>query len=421
METLEYLRLPKGFHVRDENYIFSYNNILNTLVDCSRLCGYEIALLPSLGFIATFDKGANIVGNKAYQFLDKKGREVVLTPDSTAGLLRWHLEAKRESASTKVGWCAPIFRYRNVENRFFNQIGFSYINVKGIDQDVDWPLIDATNSLLRLVKRTLGSSASVKINNIGALKKIFSVHLLPEEVSSLVSRLHKEKSDEGRLQILDSKFPESKEKNALLSIFGADITLKEESERLIETMYEEMRLFAENLKNVNQIQYALDSLHSSEIISGLGIEFYTNSGSRIGDGGRYDDFANKFDKKCESLVSVCTGVEALIKNQAFSTHRPTPMYDLTLIRFTDSQSLLKSCIHTMRENGISVQEVTVVRNMKSAIISAQQKARFYCIVGKSERQKEQFVLHDQFQRSSMVIPFEHAESLLLDLLKEGYV
>lgn len=419
MDTLEYLRLPKGFHVRDEKYIFSYNNILNTLIDCSRLCGYEIALLPSLGFLATFDKGANVVGNKAYQFLDKKGREVILSPDSTAGLLRWHLEAKRASASTKVGWCAPVFRYRNVENRFFNQIGFSYINVKGIDQNIDWPLIDVTNSLLRLIKRTIGDNASVKINNVGGLKKTLSAQLLPEEVDSLVTHLHKEKSSKARLDILDTRLPESKEKNALLSIFGADIMLSRDAERLIEAMFEEMRLFAHNLKNVTKIQYALDSLHSSEIVNGIGIEFYANSGTRIGDGGRYDEFAHRFDQKCHSLVSVCTGVEALIKNGALSNNSPSSVYDLTIIRFVDSQSLLKNCIHLLRENDISVQEVTVVRNVKNAILSAQQQSRFYCIIGKSENQKEQFILHEQFQRSSMVIPFDNAEYLLLDLLK-GY-
>ncbi len=182
---------------------------------------------------------------------------------------------------SKIGWFAPVFRYRNVENRGFHQIGFSAINWFHNPQDIDWPLIDLSNNLLDLIRGVLDEPGSVKINNVGAIKRTITSLLSLSDSKELIAKLMKEKSTAGKIELLTVSLPDSDEKLALLSIFGATARLNKGATNLVLEMQKDMHNFADKLKNVDKIDFALDNLHSSEIVSGIGIEFYTANGQGL--------------------------------------------------------------------------------------------------------------------------------------------
>ncbi|MGV8001683.1 ATP phosphoribosyltransferase regulatory subunit [Photorhabdus temperata subsp. temperata] len=415
---LEYLRLPKGFHVRDGEYLDTYIKVLLLLTEISKSCGYETVILPSLGFQSTFSRAANVLGDKTFDFLDRKGRSVLMSPDSTAGLLRWHAESRTVHDCSKIAWCAPVFRYRNVENRGFHQIGFSAINWFHQLHDIDWPLVDLSNNLLYLIKEVLGGQASVKINNVGAIKRTINSLLSFSESRELISRLMKEKSSIGKIELLTVTLPDSDEKLALLNIFGATAPLNDKASNLISEMQRSMYNFAAQLKDVDKVDFTLDNLHSSEIVNGIGIEFYAANGARIGDGGRYDDFAGQFDSRCRTLVSVCTGIEALLRNMR-SYNSPHPVLDLAIVCFPEAQSLLKDCIYQLRVNNMRVEEIPLLGKPRVAISKAKQKAKYYCVIGNNEVRDAHFVVHKSHVDYSEKIPLKLASSRLLEIISEN--
>ncbi|WP_168404587.1 ATP phosphoribosyltransferase regulatory subunit [Erwinia amylovora] len=411
----EYLRLPKGFHVRGEKYLDVYLKSLLRLTEISRSCGYESVVLPSLGFQSTFGRAANVLGDKTFEFLDRKGRNVLMSPDSTAGLLRWHAESRTMNDCSKISWFAPVFRYRNVENRGFHQIGFSAINWFHNPQDIDWPLIDLSNNLLDLIRGVLDEPGSVKINNVGAIKRTITSLLSLSDSKELIAKLMKEKSSAGKIELLTVSLPDSDEKLALLSIFGATARLNKGATNLVLEMQKDMHNFADKLKNVDKIAFALDNLHSSEIVSGIGIEFYTANGARIGDGGRYDEYAKIFDSRCQTLVSVCSGIEAFFRN-INSYNEPHPNIDLAIICFPEAQSLLKDCVYQLRNKNIRVEEIPLLGKIKGAISKVKQKAKYYCIIGNDEMRDAHFIVHNSTGDYSEKISLNMAQSRLFEII-----
>ncbi|WP_241169982.1 ATP phosphoribosyltransferase regulatory subunit [Serratia marcescens] len=412
---LEYLRLPKGFHVRDEKYLDVYLKSLLKLTEISKICGYETVVLPSLGFQSTFARAANVLGDKTFEFLDRKGRNILMSPDSTAGLLRWHAELRTINDCSKIAWCAPVFRYRNVENRGFHQIGFSAINWFDSKRSIDWPLIDVSNNLLSLIKSVLDEEGAVKINNVGAIKRTITSLLPHSESNGLITKLMKEKTSAGKIALIAVSLPDSDEKSALLNVFGEAINLNEKASNLIKGMQNEMHSFADRLRNVKNIDFALDNLHSSEIVNGIGIEFYAANGARIGDGGRYDEFSAKFDSRCQTLVSVCTGIEALFRNICSQNERH-PDIDLAVMCFPEAQFLLKDCVYKLRGNNLRVEEVPLFRKTKVAISKVKQKAKYYCLIGKDEIRSEHFILYKSSGDYSEKISLDIAPSRLLEIV-----
>jgi len=414
-EELEYLRLPKGFHVRDENYMDIYLDALLHLTDISKSCGYESVFLPSLGFQSTFARAAEVLGEKAFEFTDRKGRGVLLSPDSTAGLLRWHAGSRTANDCSKIAWCAPVFRYRNVENRGFHQIGFSAINWFHQPYEFDWPLIDLSNNLLDLIRRVSGEQGSIKINNVGAIKRTITSRLPLLAGKELISKLMKEKSSAGKIDLLTVTLPPSNEKLALLHIFGAEVTPGVIASELVNKMQKDMRKFAARLKHVGNIDFALDNLHSSEIVDGIGIEFYAASGERIGDGGRYDTFAGQFDSRCRTLVSVCTGIEALVRHRRRRETSGVPI-DLAVVCFPEAQGWLKECVYQLRASGLRVEEIPIIGKPKAAVAKAKQRARYYCVTGTGEMQSSQFMVNQSSDDASESVPLELAYSKLIRIL-----
>lgn len=154
--------------------------------------------------------GTDIVDKEMYNLIDKKGRELVLKPESTAGIMRAYIENDMQSLAQPVYlyYVEPHFRYDRPQKwryRQFHQIWAEII--WEIDPILDAELIYIGYTILN--KIGLAWDFKVKINSIWTVKD--RAKYLEELVSFYTNKTHLlsedwlRKLETNPLRLLDTK------------------------------------------------------------------------------------------------------------------------------------------------------------------------------------------------------------------------
>ena len=93
-------------------------------------------------FIRSIGESSDIVSKEMYLFKDKKGREMVLRPEGTAGVIRSVVENKifSQSLPIKLFYYGPMFRYERPQKgrqRQFTQFGVEVLSNKNPYIDIE--------------------------------------------------------------------------------------------------------------------------------------------------------------------------------------------------------------------------------------------------------------------------------------------
>lgn len=158
---------------------------------------------------------SDVVSKELYDVIDKKGRELVLKPESTAGIMRAYLENfTEEPQPVYLYYIEPHFRYdRPQKGRFrqFHQIGGEIIGERD-------PILDAENIYIAtdiLNQSGLDGQYTLKINSIGTEKErekyIEELREFFTNKKHLLDDLDLHRLESNPLRILDSKHPDVKE------------------------------------------------------------------------------------------------------------------------------------------------------------------------------------------------------------------
>ena len=99
-------------------YLFIFNTFLNTF----NSSGYEYTELPIIEhkelFTKSIGESSEIVTKQMYEFKDKGDRELVLRPEGTASVVRFHNEFYKND-SKKYSYFGKMYRYENPQkNRY---------------------------------------------------------------------------------------------------------------------------------------------------------------------------------------------------------------------------------------------------------------------------------------------------------------
>ena len=120
-----------------------YLHVKNKFIQKFSNNGYKYIQTPLLEYKELFDKSigesSEIVTKQMYELKDKGGRDLVLRPEGTSSVVRYHAEFNKDSTS-KYSYFGPMFRYENPQkNRYreFNQAGAENHSriMEGIDAD----------------------------------------------------------------------------------------------------------------------------------------------------------------------------------------------------------------------------------------------------------------------------------------------
>jgi histidyl-tRNA synthetase len=280
------------------------NSFINKFSDY----GYKYIQTPLLEYKELFDKSigesSEIVTKQMYELKDKGGRDLVLRPEGTSSVVRYHAEFNKDNTS-KYSYFGSMFRYENPQkNRYreFNQAGAEIIGL--IDIYSDFQIInDSLNFINNLLPGT-----RLKINTIGSTEDRESyVKVLYDYFSKNKEKLSSEsleKIENNTLRILDSNNSEDKEimNNAPKINEYINNSSKESFDRLL------------NLLENSQIDYEIDYslVRGLDYYNDLTFEFHTNENVVVGGGGRYDYLAKLLSIGEFNGVGVAFGIERII-------------------------------------------------------------------------------------------------------------
>ena len=280
------------------------NSFINKFSDY----GYKYIQTPLLEYKELFDKSigesSEIVTKQMYELKDKGGRDLVLRPEGTSSVVRYHAEFNKDNTS-KYSYFGSMFRYENPQkNRYreFNQAGAEIVGL--IDIYSDFQIInDSLNFIDNLLPGT-----KLKINTIGSTEdREAYVKVLYEYFSKNKDKLSKEsleKIENNTLRILDSNNSEDKE------IINNAPTINEYINSDSKENFESLLRLLDN----SQINYEIDNslVRGLDYYNDLTFEFHTEESVVVGGGGRYDNLAKILSIGNFNGVGVAFGVERIM-------------------------------------------------------------------------------------------------------------
>ena len=285
-----------------------YLHVKNIFINKFSDYGYKYIQTPLLEYKELFDKSigesSEIVTKQMYELKDKGGRDLVLRPEGTSSVVRYHAEFNKDNTS-KYSYFGSMFRYENPQkNRYreFNQAGAEIVGL--IDIYSDFQIInDSLNFINNLLPGT-----KLKINTIGSTEdREAFVKVLYEYFSKNKDKLSKEsleKIENNTLRILDSNNSEDKE------IIDNAPTINEYINNDSKKDFESLLRLLDN----SQINYEIDNslVRGLYYYNDLTFEFHTEESVVVGGGGRYDNLAKILSIGDFNGVGVAFGVERIM-------------------------------------------------------------------------------------------------------------
>ena len=283
-------------------------HVKNTFINKFSDYGYKYIQTPLLEYKELFDKSigesSEIVTKQMYELKDKGGRDLVLRPEGTSSVVRYHAEFNKDNTS-KYSYFGSMFRYENPQkNRYreFNQAGAEIVGL--IDIYSDFQIInDSLNFINNLLPGT-----TLKINTIGSIEdREAYVKVLYEYFSKNKEKLSNEsleKIENNTLRILDSNNSEDRE------IISNAPTINEYINTHSKENFESLLRLLDNSQINYEIDYSL--VRGLDYYNDLTFEFHTKESVVVGGGGRYDNLAKILSIGDFNGVGVAFGVERIM-------------------------------------------------------------------------------------------------------------
>ncbi len=286
-----------------EKYLYIYDIFRKSF----NTYGYDLIELPTIEHKKLFDKSigenSEIVTKQMYEFKDKGNRDLVLRPEATASVVRFHNEFFKNE-SKKYSYFGKMFRYENPQkNRYreFIQAGAEIVGT--IDEYSNLQILKSSIRFLSL----LNIKSKLNLNTIGTKEEREKyIRELDKYFTKNKRELSKESVDKigkNTLRILDSNDPFD---NQIIDLAPVIYDyLSNETLSQYETFKKELTIedidFVENPKLVRGLDYYND----------LTFEFIAN-GTVVGGGGRYDSLSEILGLGKLSGIGVAFGVDRLI-------------------------------------------------------------------------------------------------------------
>ena len=286
-----------------EKYLYIYDIFRKSF----NTYGYDLIELPTIEYKELFNKSigenSEIVTKQMYEFKDKGNRDLVLRPEATASVVRFHNEFFKNE-SKKYSYFGKMFRYENPQkNRYreFIQAGAEIVGT--IDEYSNLQILKSSIRFLSL----LNIKSKLNLNTIGTKEEREKyIRELDKYFSKNKRELSKESVDKigkNTLRILDSNDPFD---NQIIDLAPVIYDfLSNETLAQYETFKKQLKTnnidFVENPKLVRGLDYYND----------LTFEFVAN-GTVVGGGGRYDSLSEILGLGKLSGIGVAFGVDRLI-------------------------------------------------------------------------------------------------------------
>lgn len=352
--------------------------------------------------------GSDVVSKEMYELTDKKGRELVLKPESTPGVLRAYIENNLQEEPQPIYWyyMEPHFRYDRPQKgryRQFHQVGAEIIGE--VDPILDANMIYVGCSILDGLG--LKGKYTVKLNTLGVAKErekyILELQSFFEARRHLLDEVDQARLTSNPLRLLDSKNPDVKE---LLKV-APKMTdfLKKDSAEFYSKVKEYLDILGVDYVEDHTLVRGLDYYSHTvwEWVDGSG-----RTQDSFGGGGRYDGLAKVLGHKEEiPAVGFAFGAERLIEAvmDAGVTLRNKDGIHLCFIQLgEDAKKVMLPLSIEARNRGLNALLSMGTPSLKIQMKKANRlKARFVAIVGIMEAKKGVCQLKDMLNGTQVEI------------------
>ena len=295
-----------------------YLEIINTFHSVAKNYDFNYIKLPTIEkeelYTRSVGEDTDIVTKQMYSFSDKKGRNIVLRPEGTAGVVRHYID-KKYSTIKNYYYSDQMFRYERPQKgryREFHQVGAESLGYDKNSIKEIFSIVQLSNDFLETCVPS-NTKFTFEVNSIGSYKdrKLYNKELL------LYLKKHKDelsddsklRLDKNPLRILDSKDENDIEvikDGPKLSKYRSKESNKE-YEELLKMLSETKISFKENENLVRGLDYYND--FTFEIVPN------NSQGSQdaLGGGGQYDKLSNLLGFKDITGVGVAFGVDRIME------------------------------------------------------------------------------------------------------------
>ena len=295
-----------------------YLEIINTFHSVAKNYDFNYIKLPTIEkeelYTRSVGEDTDIVTKQMYSFSDKKGRNIVLRPEGTAGVVRHYID-KKYSTIKNYYYSDQMFRYERPQKgryREFHQVGAESLGYDKNSIKEIFSIVQLSNDFLETCVPS-NTKLTFEVNSIGSSKdrKLYNKELL------LYLKKHKDElSDDSKLRLDKNplRILDSKDENDIEIIKDGPKLSKYRSkesnkkyEELLNMLSETKIPFKENENLVRGLDYYND--FTFEIVPN------NSQGSQdaLGGGGQYDKLSNLLGFKDITGVGVAFGVDRIME------------------------------------------------------------------------------------------------------------
>jgi ATP phosphoribosyltransferase regulatory subunit len=267
--------------------------------------GYQYMETPTLEYYETVGNASAILDQQLFKLLDKEGHTLVLRPDVTTPIARVAASKLLNRIPLRLAYEANVFRAQQNEGgrpSEFEQVGVELIGDGTISGDAEVIAL-----MIHALKRAGLSSFKVAIGHIGYVNALFLEIVGNEERANVLRRFLYEKDYVGYRNHVKKLGLSSIDKQRLLQLLnlrGNETKIAEaidlvENETGREAARELQRLWAilESYGVTNEVKVDFNLVSHMSYYTGILFEvFAENVGFHIGNGGRYDQLLEKFER-----------------------------------------------------------------------------------------------------------------------------
>ena len=307
----------RGTRVIEGDEAKRYLEIVNTFHNVAKKYEFDYIKIPTLEkeelFTRSVGEHTDIVTKQMYTFPDKKGRNLVLRPEGTAGIVRHHVE-KKYSKTKNYYYSDQMFRYERPQKgryREFHQVGAETLGYKSDSVNEIFSIIQLSNDFLESCIPVV-SNFTFEINSIGnsedriKYNKVLVKYL--EDHKDNLSEDSLKRLESNPLRILDSKNKNDTEilVNApKISEYRSDKS-KDNYKKIINMFSDAKISYKENPLLVRGLDYYND--FTFEIVPNES----TGSQNALGGGGQYDRLSSLLGGKEINGFGVAFGIDRIM-------------------------------------------------------------------------------------------------------------
>lgn len=416
---------PRGTEDVYYQYANNYQNIVSVFTQTSITYGFSYCKTPIIEhknlFVRSVGQTSDIVNKEFYEITDKSGRELVLRPEGTAGVIRSIVENKlldKYPNPLKLFYIEPMFRYERPQSgrlRQFTQCGIECVNTNSYMDDVEIIAL-AYNFIVKSGVKNFNLS----INNIGNIE---SRKKWINDLSKYFKKFSKELSEDSikrinqnPLRILDDKVDGKKDFVKKAPKIDKYLSAEELS------VFEKIKQSLDELK----IPYKVDS----SMVRGL--DYYTNLVFEINStssklkgqptllgGGRYGKLVSDLGGKDVESTGFACGIERLIiAINDENSNTTNPSAPIVYIANLAEESMVYSAkiAEALRKKDIKCFSNFSLTKLKSHFtVASRVEAKYILLIGTKELASKVIVVKNQttMQQTTVKLP------QLIKLLTKG--